>query len=66
MIYGVDGEWLEDDEIDAEASFELRFNYDDVDVEEYMDVLEATINRFEEEYGGEVDFLGYPDVEEYC
>jgi len=66
LIYGVDGGWLDDDDIDAEASFQLRFSYEDLGQEEYLDVLEATISQFEEEYGGEIGFLGYPDLEKYC
>jgi len=31
-----------------------------------MDVVEATINQFEEEYGGKIDYLGAPDLERYC
>ena len=63
VIYGTNTEWLRDSEMDATANMTLEMEYPELSSEEFLGVVyPATVESFEEEYGGEVDFLGYQDV----
>lgn len=62
-IYAANTAWLRDDDLDATANMSLTLDYPEMGAEEFLGVVyPATVEMFEEEYGGEVDFLGYPEV----
>lgn len=63
LIYASNADWLRDPETDATANMNLKMEYPELDAEEFLGVVyPATVEMFEEEYGSEVDFLGYPEV----
>ncbi|WP_157575390.1 hypothetical protein [Haloferax sp. Q22] len=63
LVYATNAEWLRDSEMDATANMTLTMDYPETDAEEFLGVVYPTaVEMFEEEYGEEVDFLGYPEV----
>jgi hypothetical protein len=63
LVYATNSEWLRDPDLDATANMTLSMDYPEMSDEEFLGVVyPAAIDMFEEEYGGEVDFLGYPEV----